>query len=101
MYQLLISDESRLDILDAFLWYEGQLSGLGKNFELCLEAGFNCIQREPLLFQKRYKKLHVHFIDRFPFGIHYLIEGDIVKVFGVFHTSRSPKNWRIRLRGQI
>ncbi len=55
MYQLLISDESRLDILDAFAWYESRRTGLGKDFELCLEAGLNQIQRDPLLFQKRYK----------------------------------------------
>jgi predicted nucleic acid-binding protein len=30
MYQLLVSDESRLDILDAFSWYESQRLGLGK-----------------------------------------------------------------------
>ncbi len=58
MYQLFISDESRFDILDAFTWYESRRAGLGKDFELCLEAGFNQIQRDPLLLQKRYKNLH-------------------------------------------
>ena|ERR1700744_5588454 len=96
MYQLLISDESRLDILDAYLWYEGRRTGLGKDFELCLEAGFEMIKREPFLFQVRYKNLRIHFIDRFPYGIHYLIDGDAVKVFGIFHTSRDPSSWDIR-----
>ena len=40
MYQLLISDESKLDILDAFSWYESRRPGLGKDFGLCLEGGF-------------------------------------------------------------
>jgi len=52
MYDLLISDESRLDILDAFSWYESRREGLGRDFELCLEAGFNQIQSNPLLYQK-------------------------------------------------
>jgi len=30
--QLFLSDESRLDILDAFSWYEIQFEGLGKDF---------------------------------------------------------------------
>ena len=97
MHQLLISDESRLDILDAFSWYESRRPGLGKDFELCLEAGLNQIQKDPFLFQTRYKNLHVHFIDRFPYGVHYLIEGDTIKVFGIFHTSRNPINWIKRL----
>jgi len=96
MYQLLISDESRLDILDAFSWYESRRQGLGKDFELCLEAGLNQITRDPSLFQKRYKNLRIYFIDRFPYGIHYLIEENTVKIFGVFHMSRNPKSWIIR-----
>jgi hypothetical protein len=55
MYQLLVSDESRLDILDAFSWYESCRMGFGKDFELCFEAGFAQIQRELLLAQIRYK----------------------------------------------
>ena|SRR3569833_3230480 len=98
MYRLLISDESRLDILDAFYWYESRRDGLGKDFELCLEAGLDQIQRDPLLFQKRYKDIHIYFIDRFPYGIHYLIEDDTIKVFGIFHTSRNPVEWIIRLK---
>lgn len=50
MHQLLISDESRLDILDAFSWYESRRPGLSKDFELCLEAGLSQIKRDPLLF---------------------------------------------------
>lgn len=68
MHQLLISDESRLDILDAFSWYESRRLGLGKDFEFCIEVGLNHIQRNPLLSPKRYRKLHVHFIHRFPYG---------------------------------
>jgi hypothetical protein len=98
MYQLLISDESRLDILETFSWYEHHRIGLGKDFELCLEAGLNKIQRDPLLFQKRYRNLRIYFIDRFPHGIHYLIEKDTIKVFGIFHTSRNPRSWIIRLK---
>ncbi len=95
MFDLLISDEARLDIMDGFSWYESRREGLGKDFELCLEAGFNLIRRDPSLFQKRYRNLRIHFIDRFPYGIHFL-EQDVVKVFGVFHTSRNPTSWKIR-----
>jgi toxin ParE1/3/4 len=100
MYHLLISDESRLDILESFSWYERCRPGLGKEFEACLDAGFIKIQTTPLHFQKRYKQIRIHFIDRFPFGIHFLVDGDKVRVFGVFHTSRDPKNWTERLRSK-
>lgn len=97
MFNLLLSDESRLDILEAFSWYESRKAGLGDEFEIYLEEGLYQIQQDPLLFQKRYKNLHIHFINKFTYGIHYLIEDNTVKVFGIFHTSRNPTNWLTRL----
>jgi hypothetical protein len=44
MHSLTISEDSKLDIFDAFLWYEEQQPGLGLKFESFLEAGFNLIQ---------------------------------------------------------
>jgi hypothetical protein len=46
-YSLLISDEANADILDGYLWYELAREGLGKDFELCLEAEFNRLLRNP------------------------------------------------------
>jgi toxin ParE1/3/4 len=96
-FELLISDEAALDLADAFLWYEMQREGLGKDFELC-EAGLNRICRNPKNFQKKYKIVRVHFIERFPFGLHYIEEDQLLKVIGVFHTSRNPKSWNDRLK---
>ena len=36
-YQLLISQDARLDIFDAFLWYENQRDDLGFEFEFSLD----------------------------------------------------------------
>ncbi len=97
-YQLLISDETRLDIFDGFLWYEQQREGLGFDFELCLEAGLAYIQRNPLSRQIKYDEIRIHFIQKFPYGVHYLVEKDIVRILGVFHTRKDPKSWRERLK---
>ena len=96
-YQLSISEDAKFDILDAFLWYEDQREGLGLRFEVSIEASLQKISTNPKSFQSRYDDVHVHFIQRFPYGIHYLIEKDEVKVIGVFHTSRDPINWNERL----
>ena len=99
-YRLLISDESSLDIIDTFLWYETQREGLGKDFELCLEAGFNTLLRNPHICQIKYNGVRVYYITRFPYGIHYLAEKDEIRVMGIFHTSRNPKSWSERLNKQ-
>ncbi|MFZ0596803.1 MAG: type II toxin-antitoxin system RelE/ParE family toxin, partial [Flavobacterium sp.] len=74
-----------------------QRIGLSYDFELCLEAGLDEISRNPNAFQKKYKNVKIRFISRFPYGIHYRFEKDEIVVIGVFHTSRSPKNWSKRL----
>jgi len=98
VYKIHFVKEALYDIEDAVLWYEEQRVGLSYDFELCLEAGIDTILRNPTVFQKRYKNIKVRFISRFPYGIHYRIEkNETITVIGVFHTSRSPKNWSKRL----
>src|SRR4051812_13874246 len=96
-FELLLSDETRLDIFEAFLWYEEQRTELGFDFELCLEAGLNTIQRNPFSCQIKYDSSRVHFINRFPYGIHYIIEDESIKVFGVFHMYKNPTDWTERI----
>lgn len=98
MYKLHFVKEALFDIEDIVLWYEEQRIGLSYDFELCLEAGIDSISRNPDLFQKKYKNIRMHFISRFPYGIHYRVEKDHIMIIGVFHTSRSPKNWSKRLK---
>lgn len=98
IYSLLVSDEAALDIMDAFFWYESQKVDLGKGFETVLESGFTRITNNPLHFQDKYNEVRIHYIERFPYGIHYILDDDKIKVVGVFHTARNPKSWIDRLR---
>jgi plasmid stabilization system protein ParE len=93
MKQIQFTKEALFDIEEITLWYEDQREGLSFDFELCLEVGINEIQRTPSAFQKRYKQVKIRFINRFPYGIHYIIKNEIIIIVAVFHTSRSPSNW--------
>jgi toxin ParE1/3/4 len=99
MIPVVFIKEALLDVEEIVLWYEDQRKGLSYDFELCLEVGIHEIQRNPDAFQKRYKSVKIRFIQRFPYGIHYIIEKNKIIVLGVFHTSRSPKNWLKRING--
>jgi len=96
MYKIEFTKEALFDIEAIVLWYEEQRLGLSYDFELCLEAGIDEISKNPQAFQKRYKNIKIRFISRFPYGIHYLFIENEITVIGVFHTSRSPKNWSKR-----
>lgn len=96
MPEIIFTREALLDIKDIIIWYEEQRVGLSYDFELCLEAGVDEIKRLPLAFQKKYKNVQVLFIQRFPYGIHYVHREEKVIIIGIFHTSRSPKKWSDR-----
>ena len=96
MNSIQFTKEALFDIEDIIYWYEDQRKGFSYDFELCLEVGVFEIQRIPLGYQKRYKNVMIKFINRFPYGIHYIIQENVISIIGVFHTSRSPKNWKNR-----
>lgn len=97
MQKISFTKEALFDIEDVLLWYEEQRKGLSYDFELCFEAGLSEVSRNPNNFQKKYKNIRIHYIFRFPYGIHYVIRENAIIVIAVFHTSRSPKNWTKRI----
>jgi toxin ParE1/3/4 len=96
-YSLIISDEAYFDILDAYLWYNAVQDGLGNEFERYLEKELLRLIVNPELFQIKYQNIRVCYLEKFPYGIHYLIDQNFVKVLAVFHTLRNPRNWQNRL----
>lgn len=97
MNQIQFTKEALFDIEEIVLWYEEQREGLSYDFELCLEIGVNEIQRTPSAYQKRYKNVKICFINRFPYGIHYIVNEKTITIIAIFHSSRSPKNWSKRM----
>jgi len=96
-FSLIISDEAYLDIADTFTWYDAIEEPLGKKFIISFESSLNTLLNNPLSYHVRYKNVRIIFMKRFPYGIHYVIDGNILKVIAVFHTSRNPQNWEDRL----
>ena len=89
-YRVLLSEEAISDFQDAYFWYELQRDNLGHEFELSVEATLNRIARDPFAQEEKYRKVRVAYTQRFPYGIHYLVEDKSVKVQSIFHTSRYP-----------
>ena len=96
-YRFQILEAADQDIAEAILQYENVRKGLSVDFELCLEEGYADILNTPLGYQVRYRKVRIKFIRRFPYGIHYMVENDMITVISVFHQSRSPRKWFKRL----
>lgn len=98
-YKLIIRLEAELDIQDAFEWYEAQSSssGLGSEFIRAVDACLSNIGRNPLAYPIIYKQARRALIRRFPYGILYVFEQEIISVIACFHAKRDPKSWQDRV----
>ena len=99
-FLLEISDESRFDMIESFQWYDAIHKELGNRFENEIESELQRLIKNPFHFETKHKKVRVLFMKKFPFGIHFVIDDDKIKVIAFFHTSRNPKNWKKRISGK-
>ncbi len=92
-YQLIIRKKAENQITEAFNWYESKRVGLGDDFLLCIEASLTILNRNPYIFQVRYKNIRTAITPRFPYGVCYFVDAEKIIVIAVLHLSRDPKLW--------
>jgi plasmid stabilization system protein ParE len=96
-YRLVIHPVAANDISDARDWYESQRDGLGAEFLDEVQAALVKLRHAPSVHPLTYKEYRQFVIRRFPYVIHYHVEGDRVSVVGVFHGHRDPRSWMDRI----
>ncbi|HEY2081900.1 MAG TPA: type II toxin-antitoxin system RelE/ParE family toxin [Verrucomicrobiae bacterium] len=96
MKRLRLKSPADTDYVEAIAWYEGRQPGLGKEFEVELEALFERIKRNPELFRKESGNVRKARMPRFKYGVYFTIEGDEIGVVAIYHPSRNPNALRRR-----
>ena len=95
--ELIVRPEAEADIAEAFDWYETRVSGLGSEFLLILDALFNSILRNHLIYPVIYKNVRRALTRRFPYAVFFIVEDRRVVIRSVFHVKRSPRIWKGRV----
>ena len=90
IYNVIIKEEARLDIVDVYNWYESKQKDLGERFINKLDEYFNRISFTPGIFPQKHKGLRQVVMMGFPFVIIFEIEDDNVVVYAVFNTYQDP-----------
>lgn len=96
IYQVQFRIEAERDIEDAARWYEAQSQGLGHNYLNQITEAVVKLKESPFLYPVVHKDIRRVLIKKFPFGIYFRVEEDIVLVFAVLHASRDPNIWKQR-----
>ena len=95
-YVLLLRPEARVDLLDAFHWYQKQQAGLGHDFKLCVDNALSKLVKNPSFYKKVHNDIRRVIIKKFPFGIFYVIQENKVIILAVLHARRNPGKWKSR-----
>ncbi len=85
------------EVDDAFSWYDSQAHGLGTQFLDDLDRAVRRIAAFPLANTEIEEGLRRCLLSKFPYGIIYGLDSEIVIVVAVAHLHREPRYWIDRL----
>ncbi len=78
---------------DAVDWYDRQLPGLGIEFLDEVDKALHRIAAYPHSCEEIETGLRRCLLNRFPFGIIYGLDGNIIVVVAIAHLHREPRYW--------
>lgn len=92
-YRLRFSPRALREAGEAQDWYETQSPGLGEEFIAALELQLKRLEQAPLLYTEVIPGVHRALLPRFPYGLFYTVNDDLVQVLAVLHDARHPRRW--------
>ncbi len=96
-FKLLINPFAELDLQLAKEWYNLQKEELGNEFIQEITTTLTRIKLNPKQFPKIRRDIRKAIVNRFPFGIFFVVHSNTINVFAVFHNSRNPIKWEGRM----
>ena len=92
-YRIRISGRAVREIGEARDWYEARSLGLGGEFESALEQQLKRLEQTPELYAEVVTGVRRALLPRLPYGVFFVIRGDLVHLLAVIHNVRNPKRW--------
>jgi plasmid stabilization system protein ParE len=92
--RLIVRSVAERDLLDAYAWYEERTADLGADFLQRIDLALIHLTRHPSsgpLFYRKYRRM---LIQRFPYGIFYVVTPEIISVVAVMHLAQNPAKIR-------
>ena len=95
--EIIVRREAQLEVQKAFQYYQDKSEGLGFEFMRSLDAALQSVKRNPLAYQKIYKKARRILLRKFPYALFYIAEENRIVVIACFHQKRSEIDWLRRV----
>jgi len=95
-WTVVLTEEAERDINTAAVWYEGEASGLGRQFLDAVGVALAHIEHNPQQFPVVHRDKRRALLKRFPYGLYFRLESTSAVVVGCFHGHRNPRAWKSR-----
>ncbi|HXA79711.1 MAG TPA: type II toxin-antitoxin system RelE/ParE family toxin [Opitutaceae bacterium] len=90
------ADEALAEFIAAGRYYNEQVPELGDAFVDEIEAGIGIILAGPTIWRVIEDDVRRYLVRRFPYGIYYTIENELIVIWAVKHLHRDPDYWQQR-----
>ncbi len=92
-FRLKFSTRALRETGEAQEWYELQSPGLGEEFITAMELQLKRLEQAPLLYAEAIPNVRRALLPRFPYGLFYVMRGNLIYVLAVLHDARNPNRW--------
>ncbi len=92
MYKVEIAAIAALELAEAHDWYEGQRRGLGEDLLCEFERLRSRLAQNPLMYPVVEGKTRRAVVQRFPYGIFYVVGSHRVVITAFLHGKRDPRH---------
>lgn len=96
MKKIVFRPEAELEVLEAQLWYEECVPGLGMEFARSVDVTISSIIRNPFAYSQIEGDFRSVLLQRFPYSIIYLPEESEIVIVSCFHHRRKPGSWHYK-----
>jgi plasmid stabilization system protein ParE len=83
---------AQIEVAEAYQWYRQPDIQMGDAFLFELERTSSFLASNPYLYPKVEQDLRRAHLNRFPYALFYVIDGETVNVLSCFHQHRDPES---------
>ena len=96
-FRIQLLPEALSEFEDAFSWYAQRSQLAAESFRTAVFEKVDALEHEADMWPRDHDGIHYSALNRFPYTLHFEIEGSTVTVLAIAHHRRRPSFWKARL----
>jgi hypothetical protein len=90
--------DAAAELAEAVAYYDGLLGGLGSEFAAEIRSGLRRIEEYPKAWPLIEDDIRRYRLNRFPYGLVYMLHQTEIVILAVMHLHREPDYWKERTK---